>query len=144
MALSSLDVLQVSGITFLVDCLKELPLRLLHRIVFRIRALFAPRRIERDMEQELQFHLEQSEREHIKRGMNSKDARAAAIRAFGNLTTIKEQYREAFGVRLMKDMLQDLRYGARLLLLNPAFAATSILTLALGIGATTAIFSVVY
>ena len=78
------------------------------------------------------------------RGLSPEEARRAARRDFGIASTVKEDLRAARGIHLVDAFLQDLRYGIRLLWRNPGFATATILTIALGIGATTAVFTVVY
>lgn len=108
----------------------------------RLRFLLRRNRLECELEEEMRFHLEMKIQDNIKAGMSPEEARRAARLQFGNSTLAKEDSREFWGFGWLDRLWQDLRYGTRALVSNPAFAIATVLSLALGIGFNTAIFSV--
>ncbi len=110
----------------------------------RLKALLFRGRQERELAEELRFHLDREATERIRNGAAPDTARRDAVLAFGGVEHYKEEVRDARGVRPLEDVISDLRYAVRALRRNPAFTVTAVLVLGLGLGATTAVFSVMY
>jgi putative ABC transport system permease protein len=118
------------------------PTRLFRIAYQRLRALFRRDSVDEELSQELAFHLEQLTQEFVERGLPLEDARHAARRAIGNIPSLEEQCRDHRSVTWINDVRRDVVYGVRMLRKNPGFTLVAVLSLAMGIGANTAIISV--
>src|SRR6476659_4656137 len=116
--------------------------RWLYTVPLRFRSLFRRTIVEQELVEELRYHIERLTEEHIARGVSPAEARLAAIRAMRGVEQRKEECRDARRVRVFEDALQDVRFGVRTLLRLPGFTLAAILTLALGIGSTVAVFTI--
>ena len=116
---------------------------MLRILIKRVRALYQNEDLERQLDEELRYHLDRETERLIRDGLNPKDARLAAMKAFGGFELAKEECRDARGVRLVETFVRDVRYGVRMLLKNKGFTIVAVFSLALAIGANTAIFSII-
>src|SRR6266478_4295160 len=119
------------------------PQHWLYTIPLRLRSLFRRRRVEQELNEELQFHLERKIEEGIANGLSPKEARYAAMRAMDGLEQRKEEMRDMRRIHWLIDFADDVRYAIRSLRRTPGLTGLVVLTLALGIGMTTTPFSMV-
>jgi putative ABC transport system permease protein len=112
-------------------------------LIKRLRTIFRRTRMERELDAELRFHLDMLAAQNVARGMSPQDARRAARQTFGGVEQVKDEVRDTWIARVLETAAQDVRYGLRSLRSNPGYSLAVIATMALGIGANTAIFSVV-
>src|SRR5215467_4879536 len=118
-------------------------MRWAQQLRMRILMLFHRRNENARLQKELEFHLEQQIAENLSRGMSPEEARFAALRRFGNPTLLREETRTMWSWNWIEKIWRDLRYGLRTLRRAPGFSLVAIVVMALGIGATTSLFTVV-
>ncbi|QNI37110.1 ABC transporter permease [Edaphobacter albus] len=115
----------------------------IHELLGRLRSLFRRRRLDREMVEELEFHQEQLRSKYLREGMPEEEAKRAVRKRFGDQRRWQERLREVWQFRWFEDLTRDVRFSARLLMRSPGFTTIALLTLALGVGANTAVFSLI-
>ena len=115
----------------------------LRAFLSRLRGLVRGRHLDRDLQEQINAHLEEATDEYVQQGLSHEEARRAALRSFGGVAQAQEVHRDMRSFAWLEDARRDIRYALRALQRTPGFAAVAILTLALAIGAATAIFSVI-
>ena len=114
-----------------------------HRLRRRLRALLMPRRVERELDEELRFHLAMEIEHNVAQGLSPAAARAKAVHEFGGMERVKQESMPPRGIGPLESVAGDVRFALRSLRRSPVYTAVAVVTLALGIGVTTAVFSVV-
>src|SRR5215471_4461441 len=112
------------------------------KLVRQLRFLLKRGRSEADLEREIRFHIEVETRKHVEEGITETEARRRALSDFGSIPSCQETVRETWGLRIWSDLRRDFQYAFRMIRRKPGFALMTILTMAIGIGATTAVFAV--
>src|SRR5947207_4101296 len=116
-------------------------MRWFYKFPLRFRSLFRKSSVEKDLSDELRFHLGKLSEEKVAKGMTSQEARYAALRELGGVEQIKEECRDMRRVNFVENLVQDIRFGFRMLAKNPAFTALAVFALAIGIAVNTAVFT---